>query len=121
MFRILYVEDHADTRDAICRLLTRAGYNVDAAANGREALDCAFAHRPDVLLLDMALPKMTGVELVRILRSYLRLSDIPIVVLSAFSDGPLIQGARAFHASAILLKSQSSFDQVLDAVREAIA
>ncbi|HTW95566.1 MAG TPA: response regulator [Tepidisphaeraceae bacterium] len=120
MPRVLYVEDHADTREAIAQLLIRAGYDVEIAASGSEALDHAFSEPPDLILLDLALPKMDGIELVRILRSYLRLSEIPVVVLSALSEGPLIEAARTLNISSILIKSQTSFDQILRALRRAL-
>jgi len=120
MARVLYVEDHADTRDAIAELLRRAGYEVETAGNGNEALACAFARTPDVILLDLALPELDGAKLIEVLRSYLRLALLPIVVLSGMGTGSLFEQAKALNPSSILIKGRTGFDQILAAIRNAL-
>jgi CheY-like chemotaxis protein len=81
---ILLIEDYADTRQMISMLLRRKGYNVVEAEDGVEGVLKAAWENPDLILMDLALPEMDGVEATRRIHSTPRLSDIPIVVLSAY-------------------------------------
>jgi two-component system KDP operon response regulator KdpE len=76
---ILVVEDDAETRAALVRELTTRGYRIEQAADGREALLRWERHRPDLVLLDLGLPDMDGLEIVRRIR---RETTTPIVILS---------------------------------------
>ena len=81
---ILIIEDYSDTRQMISMLLTRRGYNVIEAADGVEGIFKASWKHPDLILMDLALPEMDGVEATRRIHSTPRLADIPIIVLSAY-------------------------------------
>jgi CheY-like chemotaxis protein len=81
---ILLIEDYADTREMIAMLLRRKGYNVVEAEDGVEGVLKAAWENPDLILMDLALPEMDGVEATRRIHSTPRLSAIPIVVLSAY-------------------------------------
>jgi CheY-like chemotaxis protein len=121
MPRILFVEDDADTREVISLMLLRAQYDLITASNGREALARIIEAPPDVLLLDLALPEMDGVALVRVLRSYLRWSSIPIVVLTAMSGSTLIEEIKRLNVATVLLKASANFDHILTAIRDALS
>jgi CheY-like chemotaxis protein len=81
---ILLIEDYADTREMISILLRRKGYNVVEAEDGIEGLLKAAWQNPDLILMDLALPEMDGVEATRRIHSTPKLADIPIIVLSAY-------------------------------------
>jgi CheY-like chemotaxis protein len=83
---VLIAEDHEDSRDALCTLLEAFGYQVHLAANGVEAVAEARAHRPDLILMDMMMPGMDGLEATRTLRSDPDFPRIPIVAVTAM-DG----------------------------------
>jgi two-component system KDP operon response regulator KdpE len=78
--RILVVDDERPIRRALAANLKARGYDVDSAGSGEEALDLATRHHPDVVLLDLGLPGIDGVEVIEGLRGW---SRIPIIVLSA--------------------------------------
>jgi len=78
------IEDYADTREMISMLLRRHGYVVLEAGDGIEGLLKAGWQRPDLILMDLALPEMDGVEATRRIHSTPKLSEIPIIVLSAY-------------------------------------
>lgn len=80
---ILVVEDDAPIRNLICTTLKTHEYKYLTAPNGREALMLASSHNPDVVFLDLGLPDMDGVEVIREIRSW---SNMPIIVISARSD-----------------------------------
>ncbi len=79
MTRILVVDDEAQIRKALSVNLTARGYEVDLAATGEEALAQAAAHHPDLVLLDVGLPGIDGVEVVEGLRGW---TTVPIIMLS---------------------------------------
>jgi two-component system, OmpR family, KDP operon response regulator KdpE len=80
MTRVLLVEDEPQLVRALRINLKTRGYEVDAAPDGRSALDLAARRHPDVVVLDLGLPDMDGVEVIKGLRGWL---DVPIIVLSA--------------------------------------
>lgn len=84
--RILLVEDSKPLRRENEGALQRAGYEVICAEDGESALEMAQKGHPDLILLDMILPKMTGPEVLRHLKSEVKTKDIPVVVLSSLSE-----------------------------------
>ena len=100
---IVVAEDHADIRFVVKRALERAGYEVVATPDGAAALDAVRRHRPDVVVTDLDMPHMTGLDLCRAIRADERLRHIPVVLAS----GSLLPGddrAAEVGASAVLLK-----------------
>ncbi len=100
-------------------LLRWAAYEVDTAENGREALANVIERTPDILLLDLEMPEMNGVNLVEAIRSYHRLSTIPVIFLTALGAGELFEEAKSLNVSSILLKSVATFDQIHAAIEKA--
>ena len=82
MARILLVDDVAAVRMAIGRVLARAGYNVDSACNGNEALSLVVQRPPDAVLTDLWMPELDGLGLIRALRAM-----FPAVAIVAMSGG----------------------------------
>jgi CheY-like chemotaxis protein len=80
---ILLVEDHEMSRDALSRRLIRRGYRVVLAEDGKQGISMAGSERPDLILMDLGLPKVDGWEATRLLKSDLATRHIPIIVLSA--------------------------------------
>jgi two-component system KDP operon response regulator KdpE len=80
MTRVLVVDDEAPIRRALAANLKARDLEVDLAATGEEALRLAADHRPDVVILDLGLPGMSGLEVIAGLRGW---TDVPIIVLSA--------------------------------------
>jgi len=86
MFRILLAEDSKFLRLATERTLARAGYLVSSAADGEEVLLRARENLPDLILLDMLLPKMSGPDVLKALKKDPATADVPVVVLSGLSQ-----------------------------------
>jgi len=78
--RVLLVDDHADTREVTAGLIESWGHTVRSASEGQEALVIALAWRPDVVLLDIAMPRMNGLEVARRIISAFGEQDRPIIV-----------------------------------------
>jgi CheY-like chemotaxis protein len=107
METILLVEDSKFLRVATERILTKAGYQVVCAGDGDEALALAGSRLPDLIVLDMLLPKLSGPEVLRSLKKNDLTAHIPVVVLSSLSqnNGPKLvqEGADAFIEKGSLL------------------
>ncbi len=89
---VLVVDDEPIVRDVLTRYLTRAGYQVSDAGDGEQALEAISAGHPDVVLLDLMLPRVNGLDVLRTVR---RDSDVPVIVLSArSSERERIDGLR---------------------------
>jgi CheY-like chemotaxis protein len=83
MATIMVVEDNELSRDALSRRLARRGYRIVMAVDGAQAIELARAERPDVILMDLGLPRVDGWEATRQLKADPRTRHIPIIVLSA--------------------------------------
>jgi CheY-like chemotaxis protein len=81
---ILVIEDYSDTREMLSVLLRRKGYKVIEAENGVEGLLKASAEDPDLVIMDLALPDMDGLETARRIHETPKLSQIPIFVVSGY-------------------------------------
>ncbi|BDU76174.1 response regulator [Mesoterricola sediminis] len=83
MAKILLVEDNEMNRDSLSRLLARRGYEVVFAEDGEEAVALALAASPDLVLMDISLPKLDGYEATRRLRARPECRTLPIIALTA--------------------------------------
>jgi len=121
---ILLVEDSRFLRAANERALVRAGYNVVTASDGEEALRVAYARIPDLILLDMLLPKVGGPEVLHALRNSPLTAAIPVIVLSSLSqkneDKLKSEGATAYFEKS-KLKLDSHSDSLIQIVKRIFA
>jgi CheY-like chemotaxis protein len=85
-FHVLVVDDNRDAADSLCMLLRLWGYSCRATYDGKAGLKAASEHRPDCLLLDIAMPGMDGYTLARRVRAQPCLDNARLVALTAFSD-----------------------------------
>jgi CheY-like chemotaxis protein len=83
---ILAVDDEANVRRLVQMILQRAGYRVSTAADGIEALATVEKDRPDVVLADITMPRLDGIELLRRLKADEATAGIPVIILSAKSQ-----------------------------------
>jgi DNA-binding response OmpR family regulator len=84
--KILVAEDSKTIRQENERALTKAGYEVIGAEDGEAVLRLAREQKPDLILLDLLLPKMSGIEVLQRLKGDARTANIPVVVLSGLSE-----------------------------------
>src|SRR5580698_9818008 len=107
--KVLLIEDSKFQRIANGRALIRAGYDVVYAADGEEGLGAARKDIPDLILLDMMLPKVSGLDVLRALKADVLVKHIPVIVLSGLGQGNetklLKEGAAAF-----VTKSEKSLE-----------
>src|SRR6266513_5239344 len=84
--KILIIEDESDVADLLTLNLRKAGYRVSTAADGASGLQKARDNRPDFIILDLMLPKMSGLEVCRILKSDIATAQMPILMLTAKAE-----------------------------------
>jgi CheY-like chemotaxis protein len=112
-FKILLVEDSKFLRLAIERALIRAGYNVASAQDGVEALRLAHEESPDLILLDMLLPKMSGLDVLKALKQDPITQAIPVIVMTGMSEKNAVR-LQKDGASGFLEKSALELDKGVD-------
>ncbi len=92
---ILVIEDYSDTRELLSVLLRSRGYNVVEAEDGVEGLLKASGTLPDLIIMDLTLPEMDGVETARRIHEIPKLSDVPIFVVSGYLTEEVKAAARS--------------------------
>jgi two-component system cell cycle response regulator DivK len=117
---VLLVDDHADTRDLYVQVLEIAGYETHAASDGLEAWEKANAVPPDVIVTDVGLPRMDGIELCARLRANEATARIPIIALTGFAEATIAERARALGIVKVLVKPCSP-ELLLAEIRAACA
>jgi len=118
--RILIVEDFADSRDMYVEFLTAQGFEVEGAEDGIEALRSIEAKPFDVVVLDIALPKLDGLSLLRRLRADPRFATLPVLTLSA-SLGADYQRTALEAGATTALEKPCLPEELLAAVNKALA
>jgi CheY-like chemotaxis protein len=104
MTKILIAEDERDIRELVSFSLQFGGFAVVQAINGAEAVELAQKERPDLILMDVRMPKMTGYDACRRMKTMPELRDIPVVFLSAKGQESEIQAGLEAGAEEYILK-----------------
>lgn len=104
MAHILVAEDERDIRELIAFTLTFAGHTITQAANGLEAVEKAPQVKPDLIMMDVRMPRMTGYEACRQLKAIDVVKDVPVVFLSAKGQDDEVQTGIDAGAVAYILK-----------------
>ena len=108
MATVLVVEDNEENRDMLSRRLQRRGYRVVHAADGQQAVEMAARERPDLILMDVSLPVLDGLEATRRIRARAQTQTIPIIALTAHAmssdrERALAAGCDDYHAKPVEL------------------
>jgi two-component system, cell cycle response regulator DivK len=83
--RILLVEDHEDNRRILRDLLSRAGFELIEAEDGEQGLAAAVAHHPDLILMDIQMPRLDGYETTRLIKADPTLRAIPVIAVTSYA------------------------------------
>ena len=121
MTTILVVDDMAVFREPIALSLRAKGFDILCASNGREALETLRRHRPDLMLLDVAMPEMDGMEVLRAIQADAAIKRCPIILLTALAEREYVVQAAALGAHDYLLKSQFSLDLLVARIKRALS
>ena len=114
---ILVVDDYQDAREMYAEYLQFSGFRVAEARNGNEALEQAFALKPDLILMDLSLPGMDGWEATRVLKADDRTRNIPIVALTGHALAGASEGAKKAGCDSFVTKPCLPDDLVVEVRR----
>lgn len=119
--RVLIVEDDTASREAARRILKQEGWTVDEAENGRFALECMQARRPDLVLLDLMMPEMDGFEFLQVLRQEPQWRCVPIVIVTGKNLSSDDRRRLTDNVQVVLQKGDYLQEALLNEVREMLA
>ena len=119
--KILVVEDDASMLDVLSSKLSGQGFTVMEARDGQEGLDLALGKTPDLVLLDLRLPKLSGKELLKRVRKSKQGKNLPVIILT--NDGSPASVKDTLHkaAPAYFIKSETSLATIVESVRYHLA
>lgn len=117
---ILIVEDEPELADAYLSLLSQVGYDVAVAHNGKEALDKAESHQPELILLDLRMPVMDGVEFLEKYDLKNKHPNVKVIVFSNYDMQDEIDDAYRLGADRYVLKAWASPKELLQIVKNTL-
>ena len=120
MKTILFIEDEGALQKTLGDVLSKEGYKILAALDGEVGARLAKEKTPDLILLDLVLPKMTGLEVLKQLRGDEETKDIPVIVLTNSEDMQDIQQVMDLGATTYLVKSNYELQEVVQRVKTAL-
>lgn len=120
MAKIMLVEDDKSLREIYSIRLVAEGYNIVSAGDGEEALGLAVQEKPDLIISDVMMPKISGFDMLDILRSTPETKDIKVIMMTALSSDEQRQRSEALGAAKHLVKSQCGIEDVINAVHEVL-
>jgi CheY-like chemotaxis protein len=121
MAHVLVVEDDGATCRLLQRILTRSGLDVACAYNGQEALAAVATRVPDVVVTDLTMPVMDGIDFLHALRGVPRWRSIPVVVVTAVHDSAVLRRAESYGLFGTFMKGSLDVQRLLDAITGAAA
>ena len=114
MATVLIVDDNADICRVVARLVRAAGHAADVALGGQEAIDYLQSHRPDMVILDVMMPRIDGLDVLRAVRQDPRLAGVPVVMFTAANEGDLREHALRQGADGYWVKGKLDLGQLND-------
>lgn len=119
--RVLLVEDDDSLANVYLARLQAEGFDVRRVANGEEALASALSYKPNIILLDVMMPKVSGFDVLDILRNTPETANLKVIMLTALSQDGDLERAKQLGADEYLVKSQVVISEVIERVRHHLA
>lgn len=120
MSKVMVVEDDASLREIYSIRITAEGYEVVSAGDGEEALAVAVREKPDLILSDVMMPKISGFDMLDILRSTPETANIKVVMMTALSSDDQRHRGEQLGADRYLVKSQVGIEDVVNTIHEVL-
>lgn len=112
MATVLIVDDNADICRVLARLVRASGHAADVVLGGQEALDYLASKQPDMLILDVMMPRVDGLEVLRVVRKDPRTAEVPVIMFSAAGEGQLRDAALRQGATGYWIKGTLDLSQL---------
>jgi len=120
MKKILIIEDEMALQESLGGLLSEKGYQVISALDGETGLNLAKKENPDLILLDLILPKMSGFEVLEELKKDLKTKEIPVIVLTNLEGIGDVEKVIALGAKSYLVKAEYTLEEVVEKIEKAL-
>ena len=120
MKKILFIEDEAALQKTFGDILGQEGYQMVSAMDGEEGLRLVKSEKPDLILLDLIMPKVNGFEVLKRLKEDEETKDIPVIVLTNLEGTGDVEKALELGATTYLLKANYTLDGVLQKIKKAL-
>lgn len=118
MKTILLVEDDTFLIDIYTKQLTVAGFNVQVASDGQSAINKIIELKPDLVILDIILPQMSGWDILKKVREELGMKDLKIVILSALSQKEDFEKGAIYNIAKYLIKTENTPSQITEEIKK---
>ena len=119
--KILVVEDDELLVKAIVDKFLREGFDVEVGYNGQEGLDAAKKNHPDLIIVDIIMPKMNGIEMVKELRNDAWGKQVPIIILTNMNPSQdILEAISEYKVSYCLVKSDSTLEEVIEKTNQVL-
>ena len=118
--KILFIEDEKALQTTFSDILGQEGYEIVSALDGEAGLDLAKTSKPDLILLDLVLPKMHGFEVLKALKENSATQDIPIIVLTNLEGTGDVEKALELGATTYLVKANYTLEEVVSKIKKAL-
>jgi len=120
MKKILFVEDESALQKTFGETLRQRGYDVISALDGEAGLRMVKIKKPDLILLDLILPKMSGFEVLKKIKEDKEIKDIPVIVLTNLEQMEDVDRVIALGATTYLVKTKYTLDEVVEKIEKAL-
>ena len=120
MKKILFIEDESALQKTFGEILKQEGYEMISALDGETGLRLAKSEKPDLILLDLILPKMHGFEVLKKLKGDKETKDIPVIVLTNLEKIEDVDKALELGATTYLIKAQYSLEEVVEKIKKVL-
>ena len=118
MKKILFIEDESALQKAMGKTLEKDGYDIISALNGEEGLRLAQTKNPDLIVLDLILPKLHGFEVLKKLKEDKKTQNIPVIILTNLEATQDVEKAIKMGATAYLVKSSYNLEEVTEKIKD---
>lgn len=119
--KVLVIEDDAAMLDILSEKIASEGFQVLKAQDGQQGLQRALSEAPDLILLDLLLPKLSGLDLLNALRQDERGKQLPVMILTNLNENSAIYKSVALNSAAYFIKSDSSLEYIAGEVKKKLA
>jgi len=120
MKKILFIEDEAAIQKTLGESLRNKGYDVQSALDGEEGLRLAKSEKPDLILLDLILPKLHGLDLLEAIRKDKNIKETPVIILTNLENVGEVERALELGATTYLIKANYGLEDVVAKVKKAV-
>ena len=120
MKKIIFIEDEPALQKTLGEVLKQEGYEVTSASDGEMGLKSIRQKQPDLILLDLILPKINGFEVLKQIKEDVKTKDIPVIVLTNLERVEDVEKVVKYGATTYLVKSQYSMEELIQKIKKII-